>query len=325
MSRSLRRVLTFAIGFVTVVATGPAISAVQASTDQKFAGINHIVVIYEENHSFDNLYGGWEGVNGRSSAAAANRLQVRQGGGTPYACLLQQDVNLTSPPLPADCTGEAYTSHFTNVPFSIEQYLPPSAPTCPQPGVFAPNGLPPSQSNLPGGCTRDIVHRFYQEQYQLNNGQQNRYETGSDANGLVMGYYDTTQLPIYTYLHGDGAPHYAIADDFFQSAFGGSFLNHQWLIAAASPTWTGAPTSQHAIVDTNGMPNNYPLYHATTAVADPALTQSCGLPTTNTSVACGDYAVNTIQPTYQPTSSNPVKLPPQAGATIGDRLSSAGV
>ena len=26
--------------------------------------IKHIVVIYEENHSFDNLYGGWEGVNG---------------------------------------------------------------------------------------------------------------------------------------------------------------------------------------------------------------------------------------------------------------------
>ena len=30
--------------------------------------IDHIVVIYEENHSFDNLYGGWEGVNGRANA-----------------------------------------------------------------------------------------------------------------------------------------------------------------------------------------------------------------------------------------------------------------
>ena len=34
------------------------------------------------------------------------------------ACLLQNDVNLTSPPLPADCTdtttGTAFTSHFTN-------------------------------------------------------------------------------------------------------------------------------------------------------------------------------------------------------------------
>jgi len=322
MSRSLRRVLTFAIGFVTVVATGPAISAVQASTDQKFAGINHIVVIYEENHSFDNLYGGWEGVNGRSSAPAANTLQVRQVGGTPYACLLQQDVNLTSPPLPADCTGEAYASHFTNAPFSIEQYLPPSARTCPQPGVFAPNGLPPSQSNLPGGCTRDIVHRFYQEQYQLNNGQQNLYETGSDANGLVMGYYDTTQLPIYTYLHGDGAPHYAIADDFFQSAFGGSFLNHQWLIAAASPVWAGAPAANHSVIDSNGMPTAYPQYAPTGPVLDRQLTQLC--PSVVANRACGDYAVNTIQPAYQPFKGSP-QLPPQTGNTIGDELTAAGV
>ena len=35
------------------------------AADQKTLDkINHIVVIYEENHSFDNLYGGWEGVNG---------------------------------------------------------------------------------------------------------------------------------------------------------------------------------------------------------------------------------------------------------------------
>ena len=34
--------------------------------------IKHIVVIYEENHSFDNLYGGWEGVNGLADADAAH-------------------------------------------------------------------------------------------------------------------------------------------------------------------------------------------------------------------------------------------------------------
>src|SRR5690242_14885037 len=244
MSRAFRRVLTFAVSAVTVVAAGPALSAAQAGADQKFAGINHIVVIYEENHSFDNLYGGWEGVNGRADADAAHTLQVRQAGGA-YACLLQNDVNLTSPPQPSDCTGETYASHFTNQPFDIGAYIPTDARTCPQPGVFAPNGLTPSPSNLPGGCTRDIVHRFYQEQYQLNNGAQNRYVTGSDAVGLAMGYYNTQSLPIYQYLHSDGAPKYAIADDFFQGAFGGSFLNHQWLIAAAAPTWPGAPAANH--------------------------------------------------------------------------------
>ena len=291
--------------------------------EKKLDQIKHIVVIYEENHSFDNLYGGWEGVNGRSNADAAHTTQVAQDG-TAYGCLLQNDVNLTSPPLSVTCNDAAHgvASHFTNDPFSIEAFLPPDARTCPQPGVFAANGLTPSPANLPGGCTRDIVHRFYQEQYQLNKGQQNRYTTGSDAVGLTQGYYDTRALPIYKYLHSAGHPKYAIADDFFQAAFGGSFLNHQWLIAAASPTWPGAPVANHSIIDSNGMPTGYPLYTPTGAVLDRQLTQLC--PSAVPNRACGDYAVNTIQPAYQPFKGAP-QLPPQTGTTIGDELSAAGV
>ena len=47
-----------------------------------------------------------------------------------------------------------------------------------------------------------------------------------------MGYYNTKALPIYRYLHSTGAPRYVIADRFFQAAFGGSYLNHQYLIGA---------------------------------------------------------------------------------------------
>src|SRR5439155_25569649 len=107
-------------------------------------------------------------------------------------------------------------------------YIAPTDTTCPALGVFAANGVA-NGSGLPGGSTRDLVHRFYNEQYQIDGGRQDRYVAGSDAAGLVMGYYDTRQLPIYRYLHSAGAPHYAIADNFFQAAFGGSFLNHQWL------------------------------------------------------------------------------------------------
>jgi acid phosphatase len=311
-------------GFVTSAAIGD-----EGHGRGDLQRIKHIVVIYEENHSFDNLYGGWEGVNGRSNADAAHTVQVGQGG-APYTCLLQNDVNLAAV-LPANCTdsttGTTFTSHFTNNPFSIEAFIPKTARTCPQPGVFAVNGLPDSAANLPGGCTRDIVHRFYQEQYQLNHGLQNRYTTGSDAVGLTQGYYDTTALPIYEYLHHAGHPHYAIADDFFQAAFGGSFLNHQWLIAAATPSW---PNAVNALVDSNGMPASYPLYHATgpVSVPEPAGTRACpapGTPDPNPGLACGPYAVNTIQPLNQPTSSNPTKLPLQTGTTIGDELSAAGV
>ena len=74
-----------------------------------------------------------------------------------------------------------------------------------------------------------------------------------------MGNYDTRQLPIYDYLHSAGAPHYAIADNFFQGAFGGSYLNHQWLIAAATPTWPsavadGGPDDLHSVVGPDGFP-----------------------------------------------------------------------
>ena len=59
--------------------------------------VKHIVVIYEENHSFDNLYGGWEGVNGLGSVDINHTVQVNQAGQR-YSCLMQVDVNLTSPP-----------------------------------------------------------------------------------------------------------------------------------------------------------------------------------------------------------------------------------
>jgi phospholipase C len=310
--------------------------------------VKHIVVIYEENHSFDNLFGGWEGVNGLANADAAHTTQVNQAGNA-YSCLKQVDVNLASPsPLATTCidsttgnTGGSFVSAFTNAPFLIDTYIPPTAKTCPSPLVFGPaNGIL-DPNGLPGGCTRDLVHRFYQEPYQLNGGNQNRYVTGSDAVGLSMGHYDTKALPIYTYLHSKGHPDYSISDDFFQGAFGGSFLNHQWLIAAASPEWNGAlndgsSNDLHSALDANGMPNNYPLYASPlgTAVKDQQITQSCNPAATRPPIqpafVCGNYAVNTTQPWYQPFSPGTAdsrRLPPlpSTDVTIGDELTAKGV
>ena len=323
------------------------VAPVLANSDDGHSGanplnrINHIVVIYQENHSFDNLFGNWGGVNGRSAASAAHTVQVSQAG-VAFNCLKQVDVNLTSPPLAATCTDSTtattFTSAFKNAPFSIDAVIPATATTCPTPGVFALHGVL-NGTGLPGGCTQDIVHRFYQEQYQLANGKMNRYTTGSDAVGLTQGYFDSTALPLYAYLHQEDHPSYAIADDFFQASFGGSFLNHQWLIAAASPVWPaalndGTANDLHSVADVNGMPNNYPLYAspAGTTVKDQALTASCapgpGRGPTPPGVLCGDYAVNTIQPFYQPYApgtSTARRLPPQSAPTIGDRLSAANV
>ena len=97
--------------------------------------VDHFVVIYEENHSFDNLYGGWERVNGLRDADRSHTRQVNQAG-APYDCLLQNDVNLTSPPLSARCTNTApaFSSHFFNAPFRIDDYIAPEDTTCPRAG-----------------------------------------------------------------------------------------------------------------------------------------------------------------------------------------------
>jgi acid phosphatase len=324
--KALRWSTVLALAAVTLVAAVLVTGAGAGRGEDQLGKINHVVVIYEENHSFDNLYGGWEGVNGRASADAAHTTQVSQAG-LPLPCLLQDDVNLALVSM-GSCTAP---SGFPNTWFTIDNFIPPTAKTCPPTLLaFSPtysNGvLNGDPAGLPGGCTRDIVHRFYQEQFQLDNGKQDRYVIGSDAVGLTMGVYDTKALPVYKYLHEPGAPHYAIADDFFQAAFGGSFLQHQWLIAAATPTWPGAPATAHALLDANGFPNaTYPLYHPATPVRDGAATQACGLSTTVAGYACGDFAVNTTQPAYQPSGAFGAKLPPQTNPTIGDRLNKAGV
>ncbi len=334
-----------ALMLVTVLALGGSLAAPAGSAPPpKGRQIDHIVVIYEENHSFDNVFGGWERVNGLDDAIAQPQVAPS---GTVLPCLPQNDVNLTSPPLPVTCSGTlggvTVSSRFANAPFRIDDYIQPADTTCPIPGApFLPNGVPKG-AGLPGGCTRDLVHRFYNEQYQIHGGLQDRYAAGSDAIGLTMGTYDTAELPIYKYLHSADAPHYAIADNFFQAAFGGSFLNHQWLIAARTPTWPGAVADNgandlHSIVGPDGFPAGTPLHPATPGTKDAQLTQaanpdgSCKVPATGPTppagTVCGDFAINTLQPAYQPYAPGTAvarRLPPQSAATIGDRLSAADV
>ena len=180
------------------------------------AHFKHLVVIYEENHSFDNLFGGWGQVGGDTVAGvgstgyAEHATQVGRTGAA-LRCLPQNDVNLTSPPLDSACGSLALAnnslvnSHFTNAPFLIDNFIAPSATTCPASDDAPDNGVA-NGAGAPGGCTRDIVHRFYQEQFQIHGGAMDRYALASDAMGLTQGYYDTTQLPIYGYLHSEGAP-----------------------------------------------------------------------------------------------------------------------
>ncbi len=348
------RSIAFIAALVSVLAAG-GVGVAQARTAATRGAITrsglsvdryrYIVVIYEENHSFDNLFGQWERVDGLPRRPA-RQVDFR---GKPLACLPQNDVNLTSPPLPDRCSIDlpddtTRSSAFEGSPFDITRYIPSTARTCQRAeAAEGPVNGVRDGDGTPGGCTRDLVHNFYQEQYQIDDGRMDRFATGSTAIGLAMGYYPTRELPLYRYLHSRGAPPYAIEDRFFHAAFGGSYLNHQWLIAARTPTWPGAdasggPNDLHALVGADGYPASTDLHPKAPGTKDGKLTQaaaadgSCAVPAGSPkppqSTLCGDFAVNTIQPPYQPYSPGTAesqRLIAQTAPTIGDRLSERGI
>src|SRR3954466_14251160 len=132
-----RLVRIAALSCLAMGAVGLVPSSASAHRDGPLDGFKHIVVIYEENHSFDNLYGNWGPVDGQhviglGDATPANTTQVDQAG-APYNCLLMSDVNLMSPPLPSDCDTTNFTFggtnphttayHFGNAPYNIDQFI----------------------------------------------------------------------------------------------------------------------------------------------------------------------------------------------------------
>ncbi len=231
--------------------------------------IDHIVVIYQENRSFDNLFGLFPGAEGL--AAAQNAHPQVDKNGVRYQALPHPVDTTRQPPGP----DPRFPADLPNAPFRIDRFVPPAQKT------------------------GDLVHRFYQQQLQINGGRMDKFVAWSDAAGLVMGYYDGSQLPIWQL-----AQQYTLLDHFFHAAFGGSFLNHFWHVCACTPAWLDVPAYGVARLDANGV-----------LVKDGAVTPD-------------GFVVNTAFSTYQPhpaTVPADHLVPPQAMSTIGDRLSEAGV
>ena len=145
------------------VGTGAA-DAKRKHGGDRLSRSDHIVVIYQENHSFDNLYGGWERVRGLRSADAAHTRQVKQDGSL-FTCLPQDDVNLTAPdPLSDQCQdtnptdGSTFHSHFFNErrpsndgnPFQVDAYIPVTAPDLPGPEHVRPGERGARPERAPG-------------------------------------------------------------------------------------------------------------------------------------------------------------------------------
>ncbi len=234
------------------------------------AGVEHVIVIPLENHSFDNLFGSFPGAEGRDAAGEAAVQKDREGNA--FAFLPRVMDTRQEPPV----VDERFPDHMPNAPFPIESYVQPEEQT------------------------GDLVHKFQQQQDQIDGGKMDRFAAVSNAGGLTMGYFEGEQLGLWQY-----AKDYTLADHFFHAAFGGSMLNHFWLVCACTPRFEHAPDALVMQFDAGG-----------------AMTKGG-------SVTGDGFAVNTVfpkaKPHPKPLDGSAQLMPAQAMPTIADRMEAKGI
>ncbi len=280
--------------------------------------VKTVVVIYAENRSFNNLFAHFPGLQSPLSAVMDRLPRQRDRDGSLLPALppawggvltAEQTVGGVTYP-----KGTQYQSDLPNAPFPLQ----------------GPDG-----ADLPLDLvTRDLWHLFYQNQMQINGGKNDGFVAWANSGGFTMGHYANTAYSLH--LWGI-AREFTLCDNFFQGAFGGSFLNHQYLVSAAPPFYPDVrnSVSRHQV--------------ATLQSGDPADPRLKPLPESPASALKGPplfgpsaltpdgYAVNTMLPPYWPTGERdparpgyakpgqPMVLVPQTHAHIGDKLSARGV
>lgn len=217
--------------FATLAHAAPAPSDLKGLREK----IEHIVVIFQENRSFDHYFGAYQSPSG----AFVNNLLDKDGkvdgrftglqknpAGVPYAYL----------PVPDDIPG-FQSALLENQPFHLAPYIPASH-----------------------NVHWDPQHHFFRMQAQIDNGAMDRFVAlalakkphgpaakltdpvqmmmaESAPSGAVLGYYTREDLPLYHRL----ADEYVLFDHFFQAMSGGSTGNALYLAAARSAVWHAAP------------------------------------------------------------------------------------
>ena len=137
---------------------GAAVEAPPGDAAPGLQRINHVVVIFLENWSFDSLYAEFQGADGLTGALAAPP-QVDPATGQPFATLPQAESHM-----PAG---------LPNMPFALDPYL----------GVGQDTSI-------------DLTTNFYVEKEQIDGGTMDRFVALSAAKGLTMGYFHTSDLPL---------------------------------------------------------------------------------------------------------------------------------
>lgn len=323
-----------------LLAFGPAASSCGAPPsplDEKLKGIRQVIVIYAENRSFDNIFGMLSFDNDQVEG-------IRQALGDPghYTQVDRNGKELEQlPPVWLEPNSDTPLPDprfkpLANKPFRIDDVNQLDGPDM-----------------MLGERTRDLVHMFYQNKEQIDDGRLDRYAEVSDAGGLVMAYYDGRELELARL-----AEQYTLADHFFMGAYGGSFLNHMWLVCACTPQYReqtrGGVTypALDPVADARAEPDKRMIieldankqYLKRRPIGDgerlsgPAAFETPKgsfvlLPDEHNAGKMAYFAVNTVQPPYQPSYVKPgtghpdyaspkegTPLPPLTDPTIADRL-----
>lgn len=281
--------------------------------------IRHVVVIYAENRSFNNLFADFPGVQRPLAALRPDdwlqrdrdgrvltKLPPIWGGLVPH----EQSVRHRRYKI-----GEGDLVGLPNRPWALR----------------TPDGEP-----LPQGLvTRDLVHRFYANQLQINGGRNDGFVAWGNTGAMLMGHYADSAVNLRLWQL---AREYTLCDNFFMGAFGGSFLNHQYLIAAQPPYYAEAERSPARLQITQLQGDDPAGIRPRLAEGSPSSAMQ-GPPkfASHTALTPDFWAVNTMGPAYAPgfntdpadarlaDRNSPNTLPPQSHRTIGDALSERGV
>lgn len=291
-SRGRRKFLkTMGAGAAALLLEGPVWAREPAGLRDH---IDHIIVIFQENRSFDHYFGDYRSPHG---ARVENLLDGSGQIAARFKGLQRNAAGIPYPYLPMPLPGSGFRDRLLlNQPFPLTAHLPPDR-------------------NVPW----DPEHRFFRMYAQMHHGRMDRFVAlaaarphsgpvrseqalfqGAEANGAVLGFYGRRDIPDYHRL----ADEYVLFDRFFQAMAGGSTGNALYLVSARSCIWQAAPEALRG----GGSP----------AVFDRPYDQHGVL-------------INDVPPLLGPTDARAALLavapPPdeQRQRNIGDRLSGQGI
>jgi hypothetical protein len=210
------------------------LAAERPTTAADLPPIETIVVLYPENRSLDHLYGLFPGANGIANATGEQATQRDHDGQVLPHLRVWDSQGKPDPRFP----------ELANAPFRID--APPVSLSADQ-VLLSP------------------IHAYYHNIEQSNGERNDMFAAMSTVGGYTMGYFDGSKMKLWQW-----AKAFTLADNFFMGAFGGSYLNHQYLICACTPVFKDAPPSMRARLDAQGMlEKNLILHPRATAPCKP--------------------------------------------------------